>query len=80
MENLNMGDLDVFKDALSGMPVLPPKTTIAFRCRDCDCVWTFGIETPISFEKFYQKNKECPNCDKANIEINIIALSSSPID
>lgn len=75
-----MTDEDFFEKALEGLPILPPKTSIAFRCRDCECVWTFGIETPISFERFYQNNKECLSCGKDNIEIDIIRLALPPID
>ena len=63
---------DVFGREIAQMPVIPPRVTIAFRCKDCDCVWTFGVETAISFQRFYEKNKDCPKCDKANIEIDII--------
>lgn len=75
-----MTDADFFDKALQGMPILPPKTSIAFRCRDCECVWTFGIETPISFERFYQHNKECLGCGKANIEIDIVPITLPPLD
>jgi hypothetical protein len=61
-----------FVNEMAGMPIIPPRITIAFRCKDCDCIWTFGIETAISFQRFYEKNKECPKCDKNNIEIDII--------
>ena len=80
METLEMSDSNVFEDALSGMPIIPPKTTIAFRCKDCECVWTFGIETPISFERFYQHNKECMSCGKSNVEIDIIPVALPPIE
>jgi hypothetical protein len=79
MEDLIMSDSDFFEKALQGMPILPPKTSIAFRCRDCECVWTFGIETPISFERFYQNNKECLSCGKTNIEIDIVSVTPPPI-
>ena len=75
-----MSDSNVFEDALSNMPIIPPKTTIAFRCKDCECVWTFGIETPISFERFYQNNKECMSCGKTNVEIDIIPVTLPPIE
>ena len=74
-----MGESDIFERELAGMPTLPPKTTIVFRCRDCECMWTFGIETPISFEKFYQKNKECLSCGKSNVEIDIIPITLPPL-
>lgn len=75
-----MTDSDFFEKALQGMPVLPPKTSIAFRCRDCECVWTFGIETPIMFERFYQHNKECLSCGRTNIDIDIVPVTPPPLD
>ena len=65
---------NIFESEMAEMPIIPPRITIAFRCKDCDCIWTFGIETAISFQRFYEKNKECPKCDKANIEIDIITV------
>ena len=80
MESIEMSDSDVFEDALKGMPVIPPKTTIAFRCKDCECVWTFRIETPLSFERFHQNNKDCMSCGKTNVEIDIIPVTLPPIE
>lgn len=79
MEILEMSDSNVFEREMAGMPILPPKTTIAFRCKDCECVWTFGIETPVLFERFYQKNIECLSCGKSNIEIDIIPIVPPPL-
>ena len=70
---------NAFEREMESLPPLPPRVTVAFRCRDCDCIWTFGIESPISFEIFYAKNKECYNCGKSNIEIDIIPVVPPPI-
>lgn len=74
-----MSDSDVFERELQGMPILPPKASIAFRCKDCECVWTFGIESPILFERFYQNNKECLSCGRTNVEIDIIPIILPPL-
>ena len=76
---MEMSDSNIFEREMAGMPPLPPRVTIAFRCKDCECIWTFGIETPISFERFYQKNKECLSCGKPNIEIDIIPIAPPPL-
>jgi len=75
-----MSDSNIYEDALRDMPTIPPKTTISFHCKDCECAWTFGIETPISFERFYQNNKECMSCGKTNVEIDIIPVTLPPIE
>ena len=80
MEDLIMTDSDFLEKALQGMPILPPKPSIAFRCRDCECVWTFGVETPVSFERFYQNNKKCLSCGNTNIEIDIVPTALRPLD
>lgn len=69
---------NAFEREMGELPPLPPRLTIAFRCRDCDCIWTVGIETPISLERFYDKNKECLSCGKSNIEIELIPSPPIP--
>lgn len=71
---MNKNNPNTFEREMGELPPLPPRVTIAFRCRDCGCIWTFGIETPILFEMFYVKNKECLSCRKSSIEIDIIPL------
>ncbi len=69
-----------FERQLGHLPPLPPRLIIAFRCLDCQCMWTFGVETAISFARFYEKNKECLSCGKQNIEIDVIPTPPIPID
>jgi len=79
MGEVKKNKMDAYERALPNLPSLPPPLRVAFRCRDCECTWTFGIENPISFEKFYEKNKECFSCGKSNIEIDIIPLPYPPL-
>jgi len=72
--------MDVFERELGNLPPLPPRPAIAFRCRDCVCVWTFGIESPISFQRFYERNKTCPSCGNSNIEIEFIRIGPISIE
>ena len=67
-----------FAEGIPNLPILPPKPTIAFRCRDCELVWTFGSEGPVVFERFYQKNRECPSCGNSNIEVDVISQMMPP--
>jgi len=70
---------NAFEREMGELPPLPPRLTIAFRCRDCGCIWSFGIESPMSFERFYKDNKECKSCGKSNIEIQIIPIVPPPL-
>ena len=76
---MKKGNPNAFEREMGELPPLPPKTTIAFRCRDCGCIWTYGIETPITLERFYQKHKNCDRCGKSNIEMEIIPIVPPPL-
>ncbi len=74
-----VNNMNIFERELGHLPPLPPRLIIAFRCRDCECMWTFGIENPISFKKFHDMNKQCLSCGKLDIEIDIIPIQPTPL-
>ena len=65
---------------LTGQPPLHSKVTMAFRCRDCGSTWTFNTENPVSFERWYQRNRECLFCGNSNVDIDFRPLTGTTPD